>query len=165
MSAPFFIPFNFQPVNTGRSSTTYTVPAGFYAQVQINLAAYANATLANTDVQGLFTPINYNSDSESDSRNISLFLKAGDVITFNSSVASGTGNVSWSSVNDVRMASASAVSIITARLNGQDIATIYATASGVLSMDAISAAGSFNFVNFSGAVSGFVQYSEYAIIT
>jgi hypothetical protein len=35
MSAPMIIPFNFQPVNTGSTTGTYTVPAGKYARAYI----------------------------------------------------------------------------------------------------------------------------------
>lgn len=36
MSAPYIIPFNHQPVNAGRSTGTYTVPAGKYARVNLD---------------------------------------------------------------------------------------------------------------------------------
>ena len=35
MSAPYIIPFNHQPVNTGRTTSTYTVPSGKYARVHV----------------------------------------------------------------------------------------------------------------------------------
>jgi len=33
MSAPFFVPFNFQPYSTTIKTTSYTIPAGYYALV------------------------------------------------------------------------------------------------------------------------------------
>jgi hypothetical protein len=36
MSAPMIIPFNFQPVNTGATTGTYTVPAGKYAYINLS---------------------------------------------------------------------------------------------------------------------------------
>lgn len=36
MSAPYIIPFNHQPVNTGVTASTYTAPSGKYARVLIS---------------------------------------------------------------------------------------------------------------------------------
>ena len=96
MSAPFLIPFNFQPINTVvGSSGTYTVPANKYA--------YATVTLNSTIGLLSFTSTGIVSPSRqinaltinNGSKVFGIYLKAGDVLSFDQLSASGfnSGNI------------------------------------------------------------------------
>ena len=45
MTAPFVIPFNFQPESVSVETGSYTVPAGKYARVTVNLEGSATFTI------------------------------------------------------------------------------------------------------------------------
>lgn len=82
-----FIPFAHEPESTVQdSSTSYTVPTGYYARATItmNVAAYVSAFSAN----------NYQNraiiDQSSDSVSLSIWLAEGDVLSKTTSAASDT---------------------------------------------------------------------------
>lgn len=86
MSAPFFVPFNFQPTSIQRGSGTYTVPAGKYARVTISVTGEAYGIISapypseNVVSNGSFC------------ESVDIFLKSGDVLTVSQSNASATGS-------------------------------------------------------------------------
>lgn len=88
MSAPYIIPFNFQPIATGTVlNGSYTVPSGKYARVLINCHAMARISAATADGTIALS-------SNADSVVAEFWLKAGDAIT---TVATGaTGGPSFS---------------------------------------------------------------------
>jgi hypothetical protein len=48
MSAPFIVPFNFQPDSVSVITSSYTIPAGKYARVVVNLEGSATVTINGT---------------------------------------------------------------------------------------------------------------------
>jgi hypothetical protein len=104
MSSAYLIPFNFQPVNTVvGSSGTYTVPANMYAYITVTL----NSTMgllaeSGTNITSLSRTINALSIN-SGSKVASIYLKAGDVLSFSATNGSGVTNTysfgSGSSIN------------------------------------------------------------------
>lgn len=53
MSAPFIVPFNFQPVSVSVKTASYTIPAGKYARVLVNLEGSATFTIGGvTAIRG-----------------------------------------------------------------------------------------------------------------
>lgn len=88
MSAPFIIPFNFQPVNTGASSSTYTVPLGKYARITATLT-----TTAYPSSLDLVTGQVYHSVGNSNTTTFSIWLKSGDAVSVSNTAASRTSSV------------------------------------------------------------------------
>jgi hypothetical protein len=118
MSAPYIIPFNFQPVNTGISNSTYTVPAGKYARVVVNLSASArifNTSLVATGGEAIAVSNNTQSLS------VEVWARAGEAFSASTSAPAPAPS---SSVNII----ASAVAV----LNGNLLASVYAPASGLI---------------------------------
>lgn len=171
MPAPIVVPFNFQPVNTGRSTTTYTVPAGRYSRVIINIGLTASSNLANATAASQAVAqggsIGINSDTCSES--IELWLKAGDVLSFTTTVASGSATWTLSSMSSGVMYtdSTSASSSATINLNAASLATFYATAQAVFSMVATSvgSATSGTYATFSGTSTVVITYAEFNVIS
>lgn len=119
MSAPFIIPFNFQPVNSGTIyNGTYTVPANKYARVVVTLSASARIFSTSLVPDGGESIAISNS---SDSLSLEVWARAGEV--FSASV-SAPAPAAAASVNII----ASAVAI----LGGQQLASVYAPASGAI---------------------------------
>lgn len=87
MAAPYIIPFNFQPVSTSSGSGTYTVPAGKYARITVTLNASVFMSSGSATTIGNFPS---QGSSISDSVVIDVWAKAGDAISFTSSVPSST---------------------------------------------------------------------------
>jgi hypothetical protein len=81
MAAPFFVPFNFQPISIQRGSGTYTVPAGKYARVTINLSVFCTPGILNP---GTF----FNAGNQSE--NADIFLKSGDSLAFTQSLSASS---------------------------------------------------------------------------
>jgi hypothetical protein len=90
MSSAYLIPFNFQPVNTVvGSSGTYTVPANMYAYATVTLNSTMGLSAATANnITGVSRTINTLSIN-SGSRVASIYLKAGDVLSF--STVNGNG--------------------------------------------------------------------------
>lgn len=85
MSAPFFVPFNFQPISIQRGSGTYTVPAGKYARVSVNLSVFCTPGFVSPTVM-----VNPGVKSE----NVDIFLKSGDSLTFTQTLSAASVNPS-----------------------------------------------------------------------
>lgn len=151
MSAPYIIPFNNQPVATGASSSTYTVPANKYARVTITLSvtAYASGTndsaFGNTPAEG---------PSLADSKTIVIWAKAADAISFSTSAASASATAVTAQNRYATGTSSSSV-----RLNGATFSTIQVTAVGHTSNVNLSP------VSVSGSAIGYLYYEEYNVIS
>ena len=112
MSAPYIIPFNFQPVATVAAGSTYTVPSGKFARVvaTLTVSALVGASGGSNGAQ-----------SQTNTGVFEYWLKAGDVIT----VTGVTGATSGGAVTGV--ASATVTAEVT--INGTTSATVGASAS------------------------------------
>jgi hypothetical protein len=119
MSAPFFIPFNNKPASVG-SGTSYTVPAGKYARVTYNMAVNARGVLT-LGVPEIVTNI-----SSSDSLNGVIWLNPGDAITAIKTAATGTTSIIGTPAYSTLLYSTSTATV---RVNGTDIAQIFAPTS------------------------------------
>lgn len=141
MSAPYIIPFNQQPVNTGAGSSTYTVPSGKYARLTYNLYAVATVTCSIATN----SPVNL---SNSDNLSGSVWLKAGDAITVGTSVPSGTSG------SGAGISGSASASIL---LN----ATTFAQAIAGISSSGVTAAT----LTLGGSTGSLFMYEEYNAIT
>lgn len=157
MSAPYIIPFNFQPVNTVvGTSASYTVPAGKYAIAKINISA---STWLN-GFGGTSSPVSGtastpNSSSTSACLPFELILKAGDALTFTVSDASNySGSNNGSTVTFALGAISSSVVV---SLNGVLIAKITSSTSFGSFTCPTGGAGTAYIVAGNG------NYSSYAI--
>jgi len=83
MSSVFITPFNFQPINTGVTSSTYTVPNGKYALVNLK-----NAYSPKLNNVTIYTDSNKNSILQE------LWVPSGSIISFSS------GTVSYQEFNN-----------------------------------------------------------------
>ena len=144
MSAPYIIPFNHQPILTGASSSTYTVPSGKYARVTATLtcAAWVSARSAVNGSTG------YSEGASSQSTTITIWLKAADAITVSNTNASGT------SASSSLVTSVSTASIL---VNAATVSSISTPVS------ATATAG--NTVTLSGSASVNYIYEEYNVIS
>jgi len=149
MSADLFNPFNHQPISTQRGSGTYTCPAGKYARVVITLSGYALGApgVAATDMS-----IAANSSSFSEA--VDIWVKAGDVITFNIGVASATTGA-------VAAGSTSGVSAAEAIYNGTIFAKFIVGASAAHAVNGATTTTS----SISGAVEVNWYAAEYNVLT
>ena len=147
MAAPYIIPFNFQPANTGTVlNGSYTVPSGKYARVIINLSAMARISAATSDSDGgEYVAISSNSDSST----IEVWAVAAEAFTTSTSSASGGPGASTHSI------STASVSI-----GGTQLAIARAAASGI-----IGGGGADDNVTISGAASASMRYEEYNVIS
>jgi hypothetical protein len=104
MSAPYIIPFNNQPANTGAGSSTYTVPSGKYTRlvVAVHTSAYGNVSLINQVV-----------DMSNDSNTVTqaYWLKAGDIVTVSTTSASASNTPATGAVVFLRASSIASVFI------------------------------------------------------
>jgi len=87
MSAPYIIPFNFQPTNIVAGTTAaYTVPSGFYAIVKVSMTATAHASHPEVGAGASGSQVS----TDSSEKCFELILMDGDQITSSLSNASGT---------------------------------------------------------------------------
>lgn len=147
MSAPYIIPFNFQPVNTGASTSGYTVPAGKYARVTISLQTEISvSTTANPSgapsTDSLFT-------TGQDSSIATFWLKTGDVVSMTST--SGSGSITIGSGSQVQRSSCYAA----ASINGTTVLTSRSVSSAMFQATAGYTAA------FSGSPSTGLFYEEF----
>jgi hypothetical protein len=154
MSTPFIIPFNFQPVTTVVATTaSYTVPAGKYSRVVIDMDCSAWITSATQSTGTGGTAVGGSPGNSSKTKE--LWLKAGDVLTNSTTNASG-------SVISAASGAAGGVGTSTATftLNSTVIATCKASATAAVFAGSI--AGS---VTFSGIATVSYTASEYNVIS
>jgi hypothetical protein len=87
MSAPFFVPFNFQPASTAKGTGTYTCPAGKYALVTISVSgsAYPNSTLTEHALAA-----SSSQGSESFNETLNIWVRSGETVSASLSNASAT---------------------------------------------------------------------------
>jgi hypothetical protein len=94
MTVPLFVPFINKPDVTGQIpvgiTTAYTVPAGKYARVTVNLSCSSIFSLSGNPAA--LTQIN--PSVSSNSLSFSIWLKAGDVITVSNSAPSSSQTIS-----------------------------------------------------------------------
>jgi len=148
MGNAFFVPFNFQPVNTGAGNegSTYTVPSGKYARVTITMcvSAYArNAFLAAQSESA-------DSNSTSNAVTLTIFMDDGEALTFSATAAntSDTGGSGNFSISDD--------SVISARVDGVDISQIRCHAA----IHGFTSAGTHS-VYIDGTAEANFRYEEY----
>lgn len=80
MSAPFFVPFNFQPVSHQRGTTgTYTCPAGKYARVTVLFTCGFSFDMGNPNSTSPHPPVAISTSNQSSS--FDIWLKSGDTLT------------------------------------------------------------------------------------
>jgi hypothetical protein len=164
MTAPFVMPFNFQPSATGRSATNYTVPAGKYAYVRVSAsvtATFSAANLANSDIAVFGS---YDAQSGADSQTYEFWLVAGDAVSFTTSTASGNAAITYGTTNiyDAQTATSTA----TISINSLSVAVVSATATASISFDAAASGNSpFTYGTFAGAATVLIFYAEYNNIT
>ena len=132
MAAPIVVPFNNQPINTGVTTASYTVPAGKYSRVivSIGLSAQFSKTPTSNETTGANSQTgSYMSTPASFNDKLELWLKAGDVLAFTTTTASGTITVPSTTLAAsgqlLRVAQSSTSASIT--LNASSLATFYAT--------------------------------------
>jgi hypothetical protein len=138
MSAPFFVPFNFQPVSTAKGTGTYTCPAGKYALVTVTLSVEARGN------PGAGTTYAYGS-SDSSSQVFSVWVAAGQTVQGSLSNASATS----ASANQ---ASTSATGTASYQVDGVTSGSVRASAS----------AGHGNAVALTSSVTGTSSFHYYA---
>lgn len=84
MASIVHIPFNFAPINTGSTTSTYTVPSGKYARVLFSITSrtWIVPSTGNTDPNA--------NCSDSNTVTGDIWLMSGDVVAMSSTIASGT---------------------------------------------------------------------------
>lgn len=172
MPAPFIVPFNNQPVNTGVTTASYTVPAGKYSRVIVTVgltASVSKSPVASATTGAAAQAGSYTANQGSFNDKLELWLKAGDVLSFTTSVASGA--VSATSITTVasgvyfRATSSSTQTTIS--LNASALATFYATAQigfyYVPQTTVVSTA--VDIGTFTGAASVVTHFEEFNVIS
>lgn len=149
----YIIPFNHQPVATGSQSTTYTVPSGKYSRVVVTLNAAVFMSASTSAAVANFPP---SGGSQNDSVVVEIWAKAGDAISFTSSIPSAASSNS-SGATDVKYLNGVTTSI--AQLNG----TAFAKARAAVTLITTNASGSQ--VTIGGSVDGNLYYEEYNVIS
>ena len=148
MANAFYIPFNNEPVNTGRGneSDTYTVPSGKYARViaSVSVKAYP---LASADVGATGV---YSGAAVADSGNIVLYLDEGEELSFDTQAASANGSSAASSF-------VQASSFARVVVDSSNMFEVQVTAYNYLR----NSAGTNVQAQVGGAISGFFRYEEY----
>jgi hypothetical protein len=173
MPAPFIIPFNNQPVNTGVTAASYTVPAGKYARVIVSIgltATFSNGGSLTNIGSTTSGSTNYGVNTGHFNDKIELWLKAGDVLAFTTSLASGTiSTVAGATIGgqfEARSASSQTSSTIT--LNASALATFYATASVYHHQTFPAAAGTLvaaTIGTFAGTATVVTHFEEFNVIS
>jgi hypothetical protein len=149
MANAFFVPFNFQPVNTGagNESSTYTVPAGKYARVTVTLcvSAYAGS-------QSVINNSNDHIDSNSNSNSTSfeIFMNEGEALTFSASPANANDNTGY------RTFTLADESLISARIDGTEFSVLRCHAA----IQGYQSASTHNIYVYGTADAAF-RYEEY----
>ena len=118
MSNAFFVPFNFQPVNTGRGneSSTYTVPSGKYARVTITL----NIRAWMEELDNSLSPFQVNTSD--DQRTLTIFMDEGEVLDFTTSLPT----TDYPAAGSPTQLEDEAIFSITADIDGNAIAKAWA---------------------------------------
>lgn len=149
MSAPMIIPFDNYPANVGSGNTTYTVPLGKFARLNVcvHTSASGNVSLANQNIVLM--------ENQSNSIFGTYWLKYGDVITVSNTVANATASPTASNNQYLKSASLSALII-----NGQSVLI-----SESICAIAIISALSGVVVSISGNASVNYRYEEYNVIS
>jgi len=160
MTVPLFVPFINKPDVTGQIpvgiTTAYTVPAGRYARVAVNLSVVAYYTFSfSSGSNSLGTTENVDGCK---SESFSVWLKAGDVITI-SGTSAGSPNIvgfigGGSGTSFTYLASAS----VTITINGNPY-TIQCYGKQVVFMPA-GANANYNVTNQSSSRS-LIHYEEF----
>ena len=152
MSAPYIIPFNFQPVSTGASTSTYTVPSGKYARVVISLSSEIGVqTTANPSGAPVVGESFFTDGSNSISKE--FWLKATDSVSL--STTSGSGTITSGTNAQVQKSSC----VASATINGTSVLVSRSTASALMQTAAAYIA------SFVGNPSASVYYEEYNVIS
>jgi hypothetical protein len=155
MSAPYIIPFNFQPVNSGTiNNASYTVPAGKYARVIATVQASARASRTMTAVPNSYIHSGYGG---TDSKTVELWLRAGEVVTTTTTVASGTAS---NTINTP----ASVVSASTAMLSVGGVGTCLVNVPALDTTAATAVAGQ-STSTLGGQATVIYRYEEFNIIS
>lgn len=98
MSAPFIIPFNFQPESISVKTASYTVPAGKYAYITANVIGAATFTIGGA------TAISGNASTLLSSTTLDLGGTTGSLLT-NTTLGAGTNAFTSTTVNTTETAS------------------------------------------------------------
>lgn len=149
MANSFFVPFNNQPVNTGRGSdsNSYTVPSGKFARVTITLCARAYVNNM-PDVGGGVASIACGEDSTT----LVIYMDEAEVLDFTASNASGSNG------NGNDTANVNAHSQISADIGGSPIARVFAQANAYARITS----GAFGSDwTISGDTEAYFRYEEY----
>ena len=157
-------PFDFNPVNIVATADTYTVPAGKYAWVMIQVIAKALATRTEqlADISVALGSYNTHCDFQRDS--MGFWLKSADVITKAAGGASGSGTITSAGAGEEVMASSKSETNVQALLNGNTILEVTAIANASFYYSA-SAARTLTYVDYSGSHKLLIMASEYNVIT
>lgn len=88
MSAPYIVPFNFQPVAISVKTTSYTIPAGKYARVVVNLEGSATFTIGGvTALRGTQNSVLGSSPITHSTNGSAVRMAVGDPATFTNGLA------------------------------------------------------------------------------
>lgn len=155
-----FVPFDHRPSATGQSSTSYTVASGKYARVVLSYSVVVTA--ATGDTTGTVSSIAaYNTNPQSCTGTLELWLKAADALTVSTSIASTSATLVaagagyyWDTTSDS--------STVTVSVNATAIALFKAT--GTISMAAnFAGASTISMGVFTGAADYRIHYEEYDV--
>jgi len=160
MANSFLIPFNNDPTNTVQTSTSYTVPAGKYAIINVCLSVHAGPVNEPLVTIGASQTASYGGNSDSDSVSLNLILKAGQVLTKVETVASASAATSISSGTEI--ISITSDSIASVLIDGTTVGTISARGASFIS---VSGDPVIRTINVSGSSSVKWNASEYKSIT
>lgn len=102
MPAPFIVPFNFCPDSVSVKTSSYTIPAGKFARLVVNLIGTSTFTIGGvTALQGTSTTV-INSSAN-------LYRASGTPTTLSASVPPGTGLVNNASPSNAGVTTVAAV--------------------------------------------------------
>jgi hypothetical protein len=155
---PLIDPFNNDPINTGSSNSSYTVPSGKYARVRVNLSASTSVGLSN---KSSFTVATLNTSLDSNSASFDLFLKSGDTVTVTSSSPSDQVNFGQNQTISNLLMNVSPYASFTFSGNTTSI-YVSGFISGSMTKDGANNTASINLTSNANAL---IQYSEYLSIT
>jgi len=156
MTVPLFVPFINKPDVTGQIpvglTTAYTVPAGRYARVTVNLScSSAFSASGNINTSGN----NVNPTISSNASSFTIWLKAGDVITVSNSSPTSQQTIP---ANATASVSVSATATATYNINGNSYSI---SASGSATGYASSTGFGSSFFTISTTAMSMAHYEEY----
>lgn len=155
MSNVFTLPFNFKPASTteGNAASSYTPTSGKYAIVTVTMFAYTTSSdVTATGAQMIFTP-------DSQSTSFQVYLDSTDTLAFTTTPA----NEAVATAGSVAAEGAvgSDTSQVTCTVNGNTVATLEASGSVSIKVDAgVTTAASVTISGSAGANFIAHEYNE-----